>query len=645
MDPRPFDEALLDTRSPAEFAVAPDGETLAFALQSTVDDVGHHSPSEIWLGGLDGPAARLTDGRAPAWSPDGTRLAFLSDRIVAGHMLPYVIDVGTGAMSDAPGPGLEPRLAATLHGSAESVAWSDDGQRLLVLAADPGLYALDWSARAVTGADGVAPRIRRPGEAWRRLFLIDLERGAAVEVGPPRQSVWEFDWDGADVLVALVSDDPSGSGWYGARVVAIDLATRTARPLYTGRRSLEGLALSPDSRHVAVVEGNTSDPGLLVGSVIVIDVASGLAADRWPGLETVGHASWADDERLWAPRFAGTKTALDELWLDGRRVERWTGDAFIGPDLSKPSVALLGDGTLIACHQGHGVPPELARFEGETADWLRLTGFNDALVDGRTFPEVRQVRWKADDGVEIEGRLILPKGAIGPLPLVLAVHGGPTWCWNAFFSDSEPNAVLLADAGYAVLQANPRGSSGRGHAFSEAVNGDPGGIDFRDVMAGIDWCIAQGVADPDRLGIAGLSYGGYMAAWAPTQTDRFAAAVAISVVADFRSFHLTSEVARWDEMILAPARWDEPGGLYDDRSPVVHAGHVRTPTLVIAGELDRCTPVSQGEMLYGALAAAGCETELIVLPGEGHVPVGRAEALEAIRATQAWFDRFMAPSS
>jgi dipeptidyl aminopeptidase/acylaminoacyl peptidase len=117
------------------------------------------------------------------------------------------------------------------------------------------------------------------------------------------------------------------------------------------------------------------------------------------------------------------------------------------------------------------------------------------------------------------------------------------------------------------------------------------------------------------------------------------------VVADLRSFHLTSEVARWDEMILAPARWDEPGGLYDDRSPVVHAGHVRTPTLVIAGELDRCTPVSQGEMLYGALAAAGCETELIVLPGEGHVPVGRAEALEAIRATQAWFDRFMAPSS
>ena len=96
-------------------------------------------------------------------------------------------------------------------------------------------------------------------------------------------------------------------------------------------------------------------------------------------------------------------------------------------------------------------------------------------------------------------------------------------------------------------------------------------------------------------------------------------------------------------MILAPARWDEPGGLYDDRSPVIHSAKVTTPTLVIAGELDRCTPLSQGEMLYGALASAGCETELMVLPGEGHVPVGRAEALEAIRATQAWFDRYLGP--
>ena len=136
------------------------------------------------------------------------------------------------------------------------------------------------------------------------------------------------------------------------------------------------------------------------------------------------------------------------------------------------------------------------------------------------------------------------------MPLVVAVHGGPTWNWNAYFSDSEPNAVLLADAGYAVLQANPRGSSGRGHAFAEQLLGDPGGIDFRDILAGVDWCVAEGIADPARIGIAGLSYGGYMAGWAVTQSDRFAASVAISVVADFRSFFLTSEVAAWAASIV-----------------------------------------------------------------------------------------------
>jgi len=642
--PRPFDEALLDTRTPAEYAVAPDGETIAFALQSTVDDEGRHFPSEIWLGGLDRVPVRLTDGRTPAWSPDGARLAFLSDRITPGHNLPYTVELGAStALATEPASAVpaEPRLAANLHGSAESFAWSADGRRLLVLAADPGSYALDWSARAVTGADGVAPRIRRARDAWRRLFLVDLASGATTEVGPVGLTVWEFDWDGTGAPLALVSEDPSANGWYGARLATLDLERRAAITRYECRRSREGIVLAPDGSHAAVVEGYSSDPGLLTGSVIVVDLETGAARDAWPGLETVGRVTWAGADHLWYARYDGTGTAIGELWLDGRREERWAGDSFIGPDLTKPSVELTGDAVVFSTHQAHGEAPELAVFDETASAWKRLTHFNDAVAEGRRFPEVRQVRWTApDDGIEIEGRLYTPLGATGPLPLIVAVHGGPTWNWNAYFSDSEPNAVLLADAGYAVLQPNPRGSSGRGHAFAEQLLGDPGGIDLRDVLAGIDWCVGEGIADPARLGIAGLSYGGYMAGWAITQTDRFAASVATSVVADFRSFHLTSEVAAWAASILR-GDWADVGGPYDERSPITHARNAVTPTLVIAGELDRCTPVSQGELLVGALAAAGCETELVILPGEGHVPVSRRYALEAIRRTQAWFDRFL----
>ena len=633
-------ERLVAVRTPGELAVAPDGRQVVFTLRSTVADRGSFQPSDLWLLDANDVLTQLTDGAwsdsGAAWSPDGTRLAFLSDRASPGHALPYTMTRGG-----------EPTVASTLRGSAEAVAWSADGTSLLVLAADAGLYGLDFSARAVLWASLDRLEVHRPGDAWRRLFRIDLATGDTTEVGPPSISVWEFDWDGEDTVVALVSDDPRGSGWYHSRVVALDLAARSERVLYRPTWQVEGLALSPGGARIAVVEGYSSDPGLVSGSIKVIDLAAGTTSDPWPGLESVGLASWCDDDSLWYARGESTGTAAGRVWLDGHREEVWSGPAFIGGNVVKPQVVVATSAdrvtTVWTTHEAHGVPPEIARYDPAAADWARVTAFNAALVGDVAWPDARTLRWTAPDGLEIEGWLMTPAGAEGPLPLVVAVHGGPTWCWNAYFSDSEPNGVVLADAGFAVLLPNPRGSAGRGHAFAQGVIGDPGGTDFADIMAGVDACIELGVADPERLGIAGLSYGGYMAGWAVGQTTRFGAAVAMSVVADYRSFHLTSEVAAFDEMILA-GRWDDPAGAYTDRSPVVHAHRCRTPTLVTAGALDRCTPVEQGRQLYSAIAASGTETELLVYPREGHVNVERAHALDQIRRTTAWFDRYLRSS-
>ena len=348
-DQRPFDEALLDTRTPAEFAVAPDGRTLAFALLATVDDVGRHFPSDIWLGGVGQPARRLTEGHAPAWSPDGSRLAFLSDRITPGHQLPYVRWRRGG----------EPRLAATLHGSAESVAWSADGSRLLVLAADPGSYALDWSARAVTGADGVAPRVRRPRDAWRRLFMVDPASGVAEEVGPPGQSVWEVDWDG---------DATRWSAWSptirrGMAGTAPDSPPSIPAPGRLGSCT-EGRGRSKASSSPRILgtwrssRATRATPACSSAASPSSISRTAPRADPWPGLETVGRVAWADDDRLWYARYAGTGTAIGELWLDGRREERWEGDAFIGPDLTKPSCDVAGR------RHGHLEPPGARRAAG-----------------------------------------------------------------------------------------------------------------------------------------------------------------------------------------------------------------------------------------------------------------------------------------
>jgi dipeptidyl aminopeptidase/acylaminoacyl peptidase len=188
----PTAELLLDVRTPAELTFSPDGSRVAFALHATAADVGSFVPSDIYVVGVEGDElVQLTSeawsDRTPTWSPNGSHLAFLSDRITPGHQLPYTMDANGG----------EPQLAATLVGSAERVAWSSDGGRLLVLAADPGSYGLDWSARAVNGATPLSdPVVRRPEDSRRRLFLIHLASGDVAEVGPLERSMWEVDWDG-----------------------------------------------------------------------------------------------------------------------------------------------------------------------------------------------------------------------------------------------------------------------------------------------------------------------------------------------------------------------------------------------------------------------------------------------------------------
>ncbi len=195
--------------------------------------------------------------------------------------------------------------------------------------------------------------------------MLDVSSGQSVEVGPPDTDVWEFDWDGDDLCVAIVSTEPSGgSGWYRAYVARLDLNARTTHTLYEPTWQIEWLSLSPDGRRVAVTEGYASDHGLLSGSVMMVDLVDGTTTDPWPGLETIGIAEWIDDDSLWYARCDGTGTACGRMWLDGRREERWRGDAFIGDEVTTPVCVTHDDAAVVwTTHQAHGQAPELARFD------------------------------------------------------------------------------------------------------------------------------------------------------------------------------------------------------------------------------------------------------------------------------------------
>ena len=624
-------ERLLDLLHPSQPAFSPDGTRVAFTVREAFSRPDEGVSSRIWIARADGSGARqATRGpradTSPRWSPDGRTLAFLSERDHAGRAGVHLLDDGAG----------EARPVGALEGSVEDVRFSPDGSRLLVLAADPGSdRAGADSATRIDEGDG-DPRVTRPAEHWRRLYTIDAGTGETARVGPDGLNVWELDWRGGDVA-AVVSDDPSESGWYRSRLVVIDLERGSARTIHEPAMQIAYPTLSPDVRAVAFVEGFCSDRGILLGETTVVPAAGGEARVLAPEIDA-GCLAWRDERTLWFAGARGLAHAVGTISLDGGAEVIWSG----GESLLSgwvPVVSPAPDGRrLAAAHSAWEHPPELRALDvGDPASgWQALTRLNpeSPAVEGACARRT----WTSD-GLEIEGLVLTPPGATGPRPLIVWVHGGPTDSYDC----SHPDARLagMLDAGYAILLPNPRGSSGRGQAFARANLGDRGGGDLRDILAGVDALVADEIADGERVAVVGTSYGGFMSAWAIGQTDRFRASVPMAAVTNWLSFHNTTNIGRFDELFLDADPYD-PAGDYFARSPIAHVRRVRTPTLVMHGELDLCVPLSQGRELYQALAAEGVETELVVYAREGHGWRERAHVLDGIERMRAWLDRHLA---
>jgi dipeptidyl aminopeptidase/acylaminoacyl peptidase len=227
-----------------------------------------------------------------------------------------------------------------------------------------------------------------------------------------------------------------------------------------------------------------------------------------------------------------------------------------------------------------------------------------------------------------------------PYPLVLDIHGGPVWTWHDQYKMRGETGPLLASRGYAVLYVNQRGGTGKGQEFARSIAGDMLGADTGDFLSAVDALVAEGVVDPARVGLTGTSYGGCMALWLVARDPRFAAAVAVSGVSDWVSFHHTSAIAAFDLLFL-PGDPSEPGGEYVRRSPLTHAADVQAPVLLISGLQDRDVPPSQSREMHAALAARGAVSELVVYPEEGHVVGDFPAVVDAVARTVAWFERHM----
>jgi dipeptidyl aminopeptidase/acylaminoacyl peptidase len=446
---------------------------------------------------------------------------------------------------------------------------------------------------------------------------------------------------GDNGAVALVSADASERGWYHAKVAQLDFATRATKVLHESRWQLQGPAVSPSRTRIAFLEGWSSDRGLVAGEMRILDLSTGkitsLASSEQSNISSL---SWRDEESLWFAGWSRLGSIHGVVRLDGTFEHIAREDAVVGPNSFLAAISPAPDNTgFAAIREAVGRPPEIVFKANLKADWSPVTSLNATIMAGYPdYPQVREIRWKGKDGLALEALVLLPKDRKpGPLPTIVDIHGGPTWsCKHAF---NPGFALHEVAAGYAVFLPNYRGNTGWGQPFSQLNVGDPGGGEWDDIVAGIDHCIAEGIADADRLGVTGASYGGYMTAWAVARTNRFKAAVMVSGISNQWSCHYSCNHDFGEYIVGGPLKEERFRALAIERSPLLRLDRPTTPTLIIHGELDRCTPLGQGQEFYSALLERGVPAELVVYPREGHGFQERAHRLDKARRTIAWFDR------
>ena len=632
--------ALKDVGAPV---LSPDGRLVAYTVR-TMDVKKDTSDSDIYLVPFaGGEPTRLTASpkaeTSPRFSPDGKWLAFLSARDEDKSQV-WLLPLGGG----------EATKLTDLPGGVSAFAWSPDSKRLVLVAADPDPDAPKKDASAdekKTAKPIVTKRLqfKRDGEGYLRelrshLYLFDLTRKTPVQItsGPFDASAPEFSPDGT--WIAFVSNrtaEPDANRDTNIFLMA-PAPGETPRALTTNPGEDERPAWSPDSRSIVyLASGDVKDMWYATNHVAVVDVASGESRALTKAL----------DRNAGSPRFSADGRSVLFTVEDGgnshlARVPAAGGaiDRIVSGERDVMAFDVAGSSIAFLASQPH-MPPEIFALDGSTS--RRLTKTNDALLAGIQLAPVERLKATSKDGTPIDGFLTRPPGAKPgeKLPTILVIHGGPV---SQFSTAFDFDWQLLAAHGYAVVAANPRGSSGYGRDFAYALWAKWGEPDFDDVMAVVDRAIEMGVADPERLGVGGWSYGGILTNYVISKSTRFKAATSGASISNMIAGYGTDHYQYEYELELG-LPWQASEAYLKLSSPFLHADRIKTPTLFLCGQDDMNVPLLNTEQMYQALRRLGVPTELVIYPGQNHgirTPTYQKDRLE--RYLQ-WYDRYLRPET
>lgn len=633
----PGENAVTDA---ADVCMVPSGDRIAFT-GTIFGDLASAPFTRLCIVDIDSGNLRqlpcpANSDRLPRWSPDGQDLAFLSDRVQAGNTQLYIASAVN--LDDA-------KATPAIDGFVEYFHWSPDGRKILLGVAGFGadLAGCQGGGTIESREDELPDWIPEidTGDAanlWRSIYVHDLADGSTTKVSPAGLNFWEANWLGDEAYLCVVSDSHSEGSWYSSELRQFSLDDATSRTLYRPDDQIGLPCASPSGAYACITEAVCSDRWIVCGTLKLIDTATGEISAVDTDKVEVTHAVWRDDDHLLYTGHRGFDTVVAEYSISNQStVTHWAGtQRTFGAWY--PSVWPSSKGA-VAIAEAYDVAPELVELaDGEASV---VTSFasersSDAAFHGAC---AQPFSWEARDGLEIQGWLIKPQGD-GPFPLVVDIHGGPVWQCRNRWSGRLRGAKVLADHGIASLYPNPRGSSGRGQDFARLVKGDMGGEDTYDYLTACDALVKQGIADSERLGVTGISYGGFMSAWLITQDDRFAASVPISCVADWYSQHRTSQIPFFDEYFLDGSAY-EAGGKFFDRSPAMFAANVTTPTLQLTGAKDQNTPPTQALEFHRSLLEHGVRSELATYPTAGHGIRSYPEVIDHTTRYVAWFLEYL----
>jgi dipeptidyl aminopeptidase/acylaminoacyl peptidase len=635
--------------------LAADGSWALYVRRSVV---GGEYRRQLWrVGWNSGRPQQLTDGRVldtePAISPDGRWVAFLrasasvraseAERAAQAWVLPSA--------------GGEPWPIGRLPHGVRGLAWRPDSKKLLLLA--PEARPRFIVGREVDGVEPTARRMTRldfrDDDGFRdrhiHLWLADRRRDAK----PRRLTRGDFDvespaWSPDGQTITFAADlGPDAGIWPQTVLCTIPIEGGDPRRLARLRGDLSAPAWSPDGRFLAAFGTDVADPPEATQpEVWLIDAGSGEVRSLSAGLDLPAGV-WASthlsrSEQPEGPFWLDDRTVVALVTRRGRSLPyRFSLDGEVAP-LVDPATRIVADGIAVAAGrivvnaQLDGAPSDLmAVEEGRLRPLMR---HGRARRRGFPSPHLQEVEAPGPTG-PIQVWLYSPAGAgEGPLPTILDIHGGPTGCWGP---GASLDVLALTDAGYRVARPNIRGSAGFGREWVEALGAGWGEVDQADALAVADWVVAEKLADPHRLGLLGLSYGGFLVNWLIGITDRFAAAVSENGV--------TNQATAWAECYfgvydtrrtgLGDPLSEEGAAALWSRSPLRNVANIRTPLLMVQAAEDRICPASDNFQLFAALRALDREVEYILYPEEHHVmqSIGRPDRrIDRLERVLAWFD-------